>query len=316
MSKRDYYDVLGLAKSATQADIKKAYRKLAKQHHPDHNKNDPKAGERFKEISAAYEVLSDDDKRAKYDQFGHAGPESAFAGGLGGVRWSTQGGQGVDISGLGDLFDFEFGGAGGHNSGSVFEKLFRGQTGRSPRGHREEPPADLEHAVELTFEQAVRGTTLDMKLVGRGTEHISVRVPPGVRDGQKIRVKGKGQAGHRASGDLYVVCRVLPHKYFQRIDDDIFLSVPITIAEAAFGAKIDLPTLDGVRAVTIPPGTSSGTKLRLAGLGVQSPRDGARGDQYAVIKIVAPKNMTPEQERLLREFAESQTADPRQGLWS
>jgi DnaJ-class molecular chaperone len=314
MAKRDYYDVLGLAKSATQTDIKKAYRKLAKQHHPDHNKNDPKSGERFKEISEAYEVLSDEDKRAKYDQFGHAGPAAGFAGAPGGVRWSTQGGQGVDVGDLGDLFDFDFGG-GGHNGGSVFERLFRGQGGRAGRGHVEEPPADVEHSVELTFEQAVVGTTIDMRLVGRGTEHISVRVPPGVRDGQKIRVKGKGQAGSRASGDLYVVCRVLPHRYFQRIDDDIFLSVPITITEAAFGAKIDLPTIDGVRAVTIPPGTSSGTKLRLAGLGVPSPKDGTRGDQFAVIKIVAPRNMTAEQEGLLRVFAESQTGDPRQGLW-
>ena len=177
---------------------------------------------------------------------------------------------------------------------------------------------DVEYPVTLTFEQAINGATLDLEVgTDRGRQRISVHIPPGVRGGQKVRVRGKGgrARGRKLPGDLYVVCNIQPHAYFMRDGDDIYLSLPITLAEAALGAKVDLPTIDGIRTVTIPPGTPSGTKLRLAGLGTRNPKGRGRGDQYAVIKIVPPKNMSSEQRDLLREFSAGETTNPRDGLW-
>lgn len=326
MAKRDYYEILGVSRSATEAEIKRAYRRLAKQHHPDRNKGNPQAEAKFKEVQEAYDAISDSEKRAQYDQFGHAGPSSFHPGGGvhpgGGASWAwtTTGDQPFDIGDIMDMFDLGAVGGRGRPSGAAFEQVFsrrRGGRGKAA----EAAPADVEQEVSLTFEQAIRGTTLELQLQdgrGRRTERISVRVPPGVHDGQRIRVRGKGQpdSSGRAAGDLYVVCRVQPHAYFMRHENDIYLNVPITIGEAAMGAKIDLPTIDGLRTVTIPAGTASGTKLRLAGLGVPNPKDGSRGDQYAVIKIVPPKRLTEEQRRLLEELAQTSLGSPRDGLWS
>jgi DnaJ-class molecular chaperone len=332
MAKRDYYEVLGVPRTATEAEIKRAYRRLAKQHHPDRNKGSPDAEAKFKEVQEAYDVLSEADKRAKYDQFGHVGPSGFPAGGgfrPGGFQpgdgstwtWSTTGEQQFDFGDIMDMFDL--GGRGpskGGKAGSVFEQVF-GRRARGPGRASETgpPPGDIEHEIPLTFEQAIHGTTLDLQLEGRSrhAERISVRVPPGVNDGQRVRVRGKGQpdAGGRPASDLYVVCRVHPHAYFLRYDQDIYLNVPITITEATLGAKIDLPTIDGTRTVTIPPGTASGAKLRLAGLGVPDPKGGGRGDHYVVIKIVPPKRLTDEQRRLVEGLAESDLGSPREGLW-
>ncbi len=319
MAKRDYYDVLGISHSATEGEIKQAFRRLAKELHPDRNKGDKSLEAKFKEAQEAYGVLSDKEKRATYDQFGHTGPEAGFGGG--GFRPRSGGGTPVDLGDLADMFDFGSGGQGGAaGPGSIFDSIFGG-TAAGARGRpRRQPPAaqDVETPVTLTFEQAVRGVTLDLALArDRATkQRIAVRIPPGVRHGQKIRVRGKGQpGGARPDGDLYVVCNVRLHAYFERQGDDIYVTVPITITEATLGAKIDVPTLDGTRTVTIPPGTPSGAKLRLAGLGVENPKETGRCDQYAVIKIVPPKSLEPRQQEILEELQASDSS-PREGLWT
>jgi len=324
MATRDLYEVLGVSRTASADEIKRAYRKLAKQHHPDRNKGDKAAEQKFKEVQQAYAVLSDDEKRRRYDQIGSAdfhegpgGPGQAW-------NWSSGDGTTVNAEDLADLFDFGFlrgerAQRGQH--ASLFEELFRGKRGRG-RTTVAEPPAaggDVEHHLELTFEQALRGASLELQLDtgGKTRQTLTVRIPPGVRDGQRIRLRGKGQPGRRGRppGDLFLVCSVAPHKYFNRDGDDIYLTAPITLTEAALGAKIDLPTLDGTRTVTIPPGTASGTKLRLAGLGL--PRAGTtdRGDQYVVIKIVPPARLTDNQRRLLKELADATPDNPRKDLW-
>ncbi len=320
MSQRDYYDVLGVSRSATPDEIKRAYRRLAKQHHPDRNKGDAGAEARFKELQAAYSVLSSPEKRARYDQFGHAGVESGAAGGQN-VRWTT-GGDPIDIGNLSDLFDFGFsGGQPGRGGSSGFDQFFHGRSrSRKPR-QKPKRGGDVEHTVSLTFEQGARGVSLDLPLPaseGVPAQRITVRVPPGVKDGQRIRVRGKGQPGPAGApaGDLYIVCSIKPHPHFERRGSDIYLDVPITLDEAALGARVDLPTLDGVRTVTIPPGTASGAKLRLVGLGVSAARGGRRGDQYAVIKIVPPQTLTDEQKDLLTKFARTGRASLRDGLWT
>jgi DnaJ-class molecular chaperone len=313
MDKRDFYDVLGVARNATEADIKRAYRKLAKQYHPDQNKGNKDAETRFKEVQEAYDVLSDKDKRARYDQFGHAGIDPRFGGG----SWTASEGEGVDLSDFADIFNMGGGGGESPFGRGIFEQIFGGRVGGGPRVRVHRPARDIEHEVPLTFEQAVRGTTLDLEIALDGSrQRIAVHVPAGVRDGQTIRVRGQGELGTRGqAGDLHVICRVQPHAYFRREGDDIYLDVPVTISEAALGAKIDLPTIDGVRTVTIPPGTPSGAKLRLAGLGAPNPKDGRRGDHYAVIKIVPPPRPTAEQRKLLEELRRSESFCPRDGLW-
>lgn len=324
MAKRDYYEVLGVARTASDADIKKAYRRLAKQYHPDRNKDNRDAVSRFKEIQEAYDALSDKDSRAKYDQFGHAGMDPQFTvsdGPSPGWRRVRRpgGGQAVEFGDLEDLFDFNASGPPGGGFGSVFEQFIRGGGRVAEDGAEPVRSQDLEQEVTLTFEQALRGTTLELQIeLSRGRRQtIDVRLPPGVADGQRIRLRGKGRpaTGRRAVGDLYVVCRVRPHAYFRRLGNDIYLDVPVTIFEAALGAKVDLPTLDGVRTVTIPPGTPSGARLRLAGLGVPSAKGGERGDHYAVIKIVPPARLTDEQRELLQQLGQTLTASPRDGLW-
>ena len=319
MPDRDYYDILGVARDATDDQIKRAYRKLAKQYHPDQNRGNKAAEAKFKEVQEAYEVLSDADKRARYNQFGRAGVDPRFHPG-GGPGPAGPGGAHVDFDfgDLGDIFDFSnVRGGGGKSRGgnSIFEQFFR---------QRGEPDAagpssrDIEHEARLSFDQAVRGATLDLEIdTGRGKrERASVRIPPGIRDGQRIRLAGKGAPAHgrRPAGDLFILCRVGDHPWFRRVEDDIYLDVPVTFAEAALGAKIDLPTLDGVRTVTIPPGTASGAKLRLSGLGVTR-KDGTRGDHYAVIKIVPPTNLDHEAKGLLQRLAEIAPQTPRAALW-
>jgi DnaJ-class molecular chaperone len=320
MAKRDYYDVLGVSRTATESEIKQAFRRLAKKLHPDRNRGDKTSEAKFKETQEAYATLSDRQKRATYDQFGHVGPESGFGGGR---PWGGGGGGvPIDLGDLADMFDLGSGGRGvSSDPGSVFESIFGGAAAGARGRPRRQPPAaqDVETPVTLTFEQAVRGVTLDLALAHglNAKQRIAVTIPPGVRHGQKIRVRGKGQPGRggRPDGDLYVACNVRLHAYFERQGDDIYVTVPITITEAALGAKVDIPTLDGTRTVTVPPGTPSGAKLRLAGLGVENPKEAGRGDQYAVLKIVPPKSLDPRQREILEELRTSEST-PREGLWT
>jgi DnaJ-class molecular chaperone len=318
MAKKDYYEVLGLSRSASVEQIKKAYRRLARKYHPDTAGKDSATTEKFKEVQEAYEVLSDPEKRQNYDRFGHVGPESGWSGGLrpggakpgGGWRYQTYttrpGQQGTD-------FDFSdiFGGGGGGGMEDIFEQL-RGRTGsRRGRARAESRRGeDIEHTVQVGFEEAIRGTTRDIVMTVQDSdgrqrqERLEVKIPAGIANGGKIRLRGKGQPGVNGNnGDLIITVMVAEHPYFRREGNDLILDVPVTPAEAGLGTKIDVPTLDGTTTVTIPPGSSSGRKLRLKGRGIPSHRGEQTGDLYLVLKIVLPSELDGRSRELLEEFA-------------
>lgn len=320
MAKRDYYDVLGVGRTASADEIKTAYRKLVRKYHPDANKA-ADAADRFKEATEAYDVLSDAEKRKKYDQFGHAGPQ-AFGGGRGGPggRGGAYGGAG----GEGVTFDFGdiFGGGSGFGGMSMEEILeaLGGRMGgpRRGRGGTKAPPrrgADSETHLTLEFMDAVRGSTVRLRMSREGEEGgageaLDVRIPPGVKEGSRIRVRGKGGQGGGGAGDLYIVVHVNPHPYFRREGDDIHVTVPIGITEAAMGARVEVPTIDGTMVMTIPPATKSSQRLRLRGKG--APRSGGeRGDQHVFLEIVPPPELTDKQKALLEQFDRERPFDPR-----
>ncbi len=313
MAKRDYYDVLGVKRSASDAQIKSAYRKLARKYHPDVNKASD-ASDKFKEATEAYEVLSDSKKRGMYDQFGHAGPAGGFGGRGGPQGWP--GGQGVEIS-----FEDLFGGGGSGFAGMGLEDIMaalgggmRGRRGPAPR----RKGADIESHLTVAFMQAVEGMTTTIRVNrpgprgGAGTETIDVKIPPGVREGSKVRVRGKGEQGPAGNGDLYIIVHVGKHPYFRREGDDVYVDLPVRIGEAALGAAVDVPTIDGMTTVKIPPGTSGGKKLRLKGKGIKPTGNRKqRGDQYVVIRIVPPPKLSPRGRELLQELNEVEAFDPR-----
>ena len=365
MAKRDYYEVLGVARDAGEPEMKKAYRRLAMKHHPDRNQGDADAEARFKEAKEAYDVLSDPDKRAAYDRFGHDGVRGQGAAGMGGF------GAG---DGFADIFGDVFGdifGAGGRRGRS---QVFRG--------------ADLRYELRLDLERAVAGDTVTIDIPtqvscksckgsgaakgskpttcstcsgagqvrmqqgffsiqqtcpackgagtlitdpcadchgrGRVAKHkkLSVKVPPGVDTGDRIRLTGEGEAGQNGgpSGDLYVEIRVNPHKLFEREGADLSCEVPITMAAAALGGEVELPTLEGQVSLKIPAGTQSGRVFRLRGKGVKTVRDNRNGDLFARVVVETPVNLTSEQQDMLRKFESSVQAggdkhNPRAGGW-
>lgn len=354
-SKRDYYEVLEVGREATDAEIKKAYRKLAKQYHPDVNPGDKAAETKFKEVNEAYEILSDSNKRSRYDQFGHAGVDPNSFGGAG--------------AGFGD---FDFGGI-----GDIFESFFSGGFGRSSRSRSgPQKGADLKYTVQISFEEAAFGVereisinrneackscggsgakagtspmtckhcngtgqvqyrqntpfgqivnvkTCDVcrgegKIIvdpcpdcnGRGkvrrTVKIKLNIPAGIDDGQTISLRGEGDPGFRGGpqGDLYVLVNVKPHTIFKRQGNDIVCEMPITFAQAALGAELEVPTLDGKVKYSMPEGTQTGSIFRLKGKGIPYLRGSGRGDQYVKVEIDVPKKLNEEQKALIREFAE------------
>lgn len=324
---RDYYEILGVRKNATDKEIKSAYRKLARKYHPDVSKV-TNASEKFREATTAYEILSDGEKRKMYDQFGQA----AFKGGPGGAPGGPQGwpggmGQGVRIN-FADMFG-RGGSGGGGFMGMGLEEILEALGGHArQKKTRHSHPArsvpkgrDIEHHVNLEFLQAIYGTSTTLRLqatdqTGKtATQTISVKIPAGVRDGQKIRLRGKGEDGPGGTGDLLLVCHVQPHAYFKRDGDNITVEIPIGIDEAALGAKVDVPTIDGITTVTIPPGTPSGRRLRLREKGIPSAdKKKTRGDQYVAIKIVPPVQLADESKKVLEKFAKIQAekgSDPR-----
>jgi len=301
---RDYYEVLGVQRGASEDEIRKAYRKLAKQYHPDRNPGDKQAETRFKEVQQAYEVLSDRTKREQYDRFGFAGPDGVFSGGGGGgPRWSRgQGGGGFDFQGF-DPNDLEsilrqFGVGGVGVMGGGGEET----TGRTRRGRtRRRQPAEVEAQVTIPFEIAALGGSVNLHVEGH---ELAVKIPPGVETGKKLRVAGQGPDG----SDLIVVLHVANHPYFRREGNDLLLDTPVSVSEGILGASIDVPTLDGTRlSVKIPPGTSSGARLRLRGRGI------AGGDQYIVVKIVVPRSIDDRSRELIEEFARRNPQEPREG---
>ncbi len=366
MAKRDYYETLGVSKSASAAEIKKSYRRLAMKHHPDRNTDDASAEAKFKEAKEAYEVLSDADKRASYDRFGHGGPSARSAG---------PGGFSAD--GFGDIFGDIFGDAFGDILG-----------GGRRRGRQVYRGADLGYEMRLDLENAVGGdsVTIDVptqvtcetcdgngakkgtqpvtcstcngagqvrmqrghfsiqqacpacKGVGtviadpctdchgrgrvRKTKTLSVKVPAGVDDGDRIRLSGEGEAGRNGGppGDLYVEIRVNPHKIFTRDGADLACEVPVSVAIGTLGGEVELPTLDGNVSLKVPAGTQSGKIFRLRGKGVITVRDPRKGDLFAKVAIETPVNLTPEQKELLGQFDEliragGEKHSPRAGGW-
>src|SRR5947209_18838884 len=397
---KDYYGILGVKKSASVEEIRKAFRKLARKHHPDVNPGDKKAEERFKEISEANDVLSDPKKRKIYDQLGfysdNIDPAAAEAyargggfgaGGFGSTpgaaRGRRSGAQGVPFDFGG--FDFsdvpgEQGGRGARGGGfrDIFSSMFGGR-GAEPSGP--ESGSDLEYQVSVGFWQAIKGAVIKLNITrrdvcqtchgagaiptgktcpncggkgqvtqmsgnmkfnvtcpqcggtgkeqsvcrtceGDGTvsrnEPIEVRIKPGTRDGQRIRLAGKGNAGAHggATGDLYIIIRVSEHPVFRREGDNILITVPVTVTEAALGAKIEVPTIDGRAQLRIPPGTQSGQRLRMREKGVPSAtKDGLRGDEIVEVTIHVPQVRDERSKEILREVAKLNPEDPRAELW-
>lgn len=344
MASQDLYEVLGVPQTADESEIKKAYRRLAMKYHPDRNQGDTEAEERFKQVQAAYEVLSDPDRRAAYDRFGHAGIDPQAAGMGGG--------------GFGDVF------------GDVFADIFGG--GRSSRGGPGRG-ADLRYELEISLEEAFRGTTaaLDIPVLDtcetcdgsgarpgtspspcgtcgghgqvriqqgffslqqtcptcRGTgqvirdpcvdchgagrvqkpKKLEVKIPPGVDTGDRIRLAGEGEVGRRGGrpGDLYVDIHLRPHTLFERDGSDLYTEVPISVVTAALGGELDVPSLEGRLNVTVPAGTQTGRVFRLRGKGMPSVRGGAMGDLMVRVSVETPVNLDERQERLLRELGET-----------
>lgn len=362
--KRDYYEVLGVSKTATEQEIKSAFRKKAKQYHPDLNKDNPDAAEKFKEAQEAYEVLSDEQKRKMYDQYGHAGVSGSASSGFGGF-----GGAGFDASDFdfGDIFDNIFGGGfGGFTSNG------RSSKSRASRG------SDLLMRINLSFDEAIYGCEKDINLDvveecsechgeggfdpetcerchGSGTitteQHtilgsfvskttcpscqgegkifktkcntcrgkgrvkknktITVNVPAGIDNGNRLRVSGKGNPGTNGgpNGDLYLEFYVEEHEYFVRDGDDIYLEVPITITEAILGCKKTIPTLYGNVKLTIPAGADSGDKQRIRGKGIDNKNKGSKGNMYVIMKVITPKKLSREQKKLIESLNDTKLDD-------
>jgi DnaJ-class molecular chaperone len=315
---RDYYQTLGVARSASQDEIKRAYRRLAKEHHPDRNPNDPAAETRFKEVQQAYEILSNAESRAQYDQFGEAGVGRWSSDPRGQRVYQWGGGSKINIDDLDDLMSA----FGGGRPASIFDELFGGRRqGWDPQPSSRRG-ADEEHRISLTFEQAVHGCTVAVKPAHARTgkaEELEVKIPAGVEDGQRIRLKGRGRPGVNGGppGDLFLCCSITPHPYFMRRGADIYLDVPVTVAEATLGARIEVPSLDGRAIVTLPPGTPGGAKLRLENHGVTKHNRNECGDMYVVIKIIPPTALADEQRRAFERLRKYDEADPRSecGWW-
>jgi len=322
MAGKDYYQILGVSRNASEKEIKQAYRRLARKHHPDLNPGDKSAEAKFKEINAAYEVLSSPEKRKKYDQFGEQweyAEQFAKSGGQERVRWDFgRGGTTFeygDMSGFGDIFSSLFGDSG---TGSRMR--------RGPRRGQ-----DIESPIEVTLEEAYHGSTRVMQLqteepctacggtgrVGNRActicngaggkiipKRLEVKIPAGVRDGSKIRIAGEGGPGRAGGnkGDIYLVAKVLPHKLFERKGDDLYTEVSVPLATVMLGGEVSLPTLNGNLSLKIPPETQNGRVFRMAGKGMPQLGNSKYGNMFAKVKVVLPTNLTEEERKLFERL--------------
>jgi len=332
---KDYYKILGVTKAATQDEVSKAFKKLARKHHPDLNPNNPEAEKKFKECSEAYEVLKDPEKRKLYDSLGAnwqngqnfqrpSGFENAH------FNFGGAGGQQFDAGAFSDFFETVFGGGGagggGRGRSGGFQDMggFGGTGGFGGMGGYSRGPsrgADANATVELTLEEAYRGgskaITLQEQSIGvdgsprLGAKTLNVNIPAGVREGAKIRLSGQGNPGRGGgrAGDLYLKVRILPHALYKLEECNVILDLPLAPWEAALGAKVRVPTLDGAVEMTIPAGSSSGRKLRLAGKGLGG--QGKRGDQLVRIMVQVPPSVTDAERELWEKLAASSNFSPR-----
>jgi DnaJ-class molecular chaperone len=322
----DYYKILGVSRTASAEEIQKAYRKLAAKCHPDMNPDDKQAKNRFQELQKAYEIIGDPEKRKMYDQFGpgfeqmggprggQGGPgganpfegmdfEQVFRGGGGGQPFSFGGGD------LNDILKQFMGGAGGAGAAPGGSGGGRRRRTQAARGN------DLEATAEISFNTAILGGSVDLRLNREGkTEEVTVKIPPGVESGKKIRLRGQGMPGaNGAAGDLLVTLEVLPHPHFKRHGDNLELKLPVTLSEAALGAKVDVPTPAGVVTLKIPAGCSSGKRLRIKGQGVKR-SDGGSGDLFVELHIKLPDHIDAASEELIRKLDSLHPLAPRAGL--
>ena len=316
MAKRDYYETLGVNRKATEDEIKKAYRKLALKYHPDRNKGNKEAEERFKEINEAYAVLSDKEKRQQYDTFGAEGfhqrftQEDIF-------RNFNFGDIFRDLGFSDDIFSTLFGGSfrrGARRSdfgGGDFGSDRFSRQGPSEYGqHMPQKGADLVTDLSISLEEAARGGERRFTLGGGGaSRELSVKIPPGIRSGQKLRLAGKGQPGPRGgkAGDLYIQIHVLDHPVFKREEDNIIVEKEIAFSQAVLGTTIEVQTLEGKRLVKVPPGTQNQTRLRLKGQGIPHMKGEGKGDFYVKVIVRVPKSVSKGQRELIEQLA-------RQGL--
>lgn len=297
---QDYYEVLGARRNASQPEIKKIYRRLARKYHPDVNPGDSSAEERFKQIQEAYKVLSDPEKRKIYDRppgFYRDGQQAAAGNGFHGVRFDGR-------STFGDIFSDLFGRG---NVGAGSARPTRGQ--------------DLEYSVEIPFLDAIRGTQTRIRVsrqdgLTQKVESFRVKIPAGVKTGSRIRVPGKGDAAEFGGtpGDLFLVVRVQRHPFFSRRSNNVLCKVPITIDEAVLGAEIEVPTVEGKARLKIPSGTQNGQKFRLRGRGAPSAKGGGRGDQLVEVQVVLPTVKDERSKEILREFAQLNPQNPREKI--
>lgn len=346
-AQKDYYAALGIKKSASAEEIRKAFRKLARKYHPDVNPKNKTAEEKFKEISEANDVLSDPKKRKIYDQLGYYSdnidPAAAEAysrgggfgaGGFGGFPGGGRGGPATGGQGVPfDFSNFDFeqassqGGRGAGGFREAFASMFGGMSGGGfgAQAAGPEPGQDIEYTVSVGFWQAIKGGTIKLNIqrpepTGNvRTEPLEFRIKPGTRDGQRIRLQGRGSPGGRGGpvGDLYLIVKIGEHPVFRRDGDDIYITVPITVTEAAMGAKIEVPTIAGRAQLKVPPGTQSGQKLRMREKGVPSAvKPGVIGDAIVEVKIVAPQVRDERSKEILRELAQLNPEDPRADMWS
>jgi DnaJ-class molecular chaperone len=310
---RDPYDVLGVSKKASEAEIKKAFRNLAKKHHPDTKGGDAAAQKKFQEISAAYDIVGDKDKRAKFDagEIDAQGNPRGFdpgAQGFGGGPFGRGGGGGGARDFHFNWTDQDTGGARGFSADDLFSDLLGGLGGRGG-GRQPRQGQDFSVAVTVSFEEAARGGSRRVMLPNG--EQIDVKIPPGLKDGQQIRLKGRGGAGQRGGppGDVMIQVSVAPHPYFVRDGNDLRLELPITLQEAVLGAKVPVPTLTGTVSLSVPPGSNTGSTLRLKGKGVPGTKP---GDLYVQLVVTLPDKP----DDALKSFAESWKTqyDPRAKL--
>jgi len=324
MEYKDYYKTLGVSKNADKSEIKKAYRKLARQYHPDVNQGDKAAEEKFKEVNEAYEVLSDPQKREKYDRFGSQWQQYSRTGGrpedFDWSQWTSSPGSQTYTRTvtpeeleqiLGGGFGDVFGGGGVGGFSDFFEMLFGNIGGRSGGfGGRERTvrPArgrDNEHKLQISLEEAFHGTTRSLQW--EDGRRIEAKIPPGVKTGSRVRLSGQGQAGNAGgqAGDLYLKIEVLPHAMFQRDGDDLQVTVPVDLYTALLGGKVNVQTLERPVELSIPPETSNGRTFRLRGLGMPKLRNPKqRGNLYATVQVQLPKNLSQEEKELFKKLSE------------
>ena len=320
---RDYYEILGVGKTATPEEIKKAYRKLARKYHPDLNPGDQEAEARFKEINEANEVLSDPEKRQKYDQFGQYWKQAA----AGTPPTHGAGFEDMDFGQYGSFDDFinELLGRFGRD-GRTGRRVYTYRTSTGPGGFRESvefgddpfsrfvemPAQDTEAAIALTCSEAFHGTQKRLQI---GDETVTVRIPPGAKSGSRIRVKGKGQINpfSQQRGDLYLTIELLPHAFYKFEGDNLICEVPISPEEAVLGAQIDVPTPDGKVTMTIPPKVDSGQTLRLRGKGWRDPK-GNRTDLLVRLKIVTPKELSVQEKECYEKLQRVSNFNPRHAI--